>query len=68
MKLLKDLSFRAMQFQRNVILCPNIRTVYKNKYIEVHRTIILPFLLYGCETWSLTLADKRRLRFLRIEC
>jgi hypothetical protein len=25
-------------------------------------TIILPFVLYGCETWSLTLRKKRRLR------
>ena len=25
-------------------------------------TIILPVVLYGCETWSLTLRDERRLR------
>jgi hypothetical protein len=25
-------------------------------------TIILPFVLYGCEIWSLTLREKRRLR------
>ena len=24
--------------------------------------IILPFVLYGCETWSLTLREERRLR------
>jgi hypothetical protein len=28
----------------------------------MYRTIILPILLYGCETWSLTLKDERRLR------
>ena len=28
----------------------------------IHRTIILPFVLYGCETWSLTLREERRLR------
>jgi hypothetical protein len=27
-----------------------------------YRTIILPVVLYGCETWSLTLRDERRLR------
>ena len=27
-----------------------------------NRTIILPVVLYGCETWSLTLRDERRLR------
>ena len=26
------------------------------------RTIILPVVLYGCETWSLTLREERRLR------
>jgi hypothetical protein len=30
--------------------------------ITLQRTIILPFVLYGCETWSLTLRDERRLR------
>ena len=28
----------------------------------MYRTIILPFVLYGCETWSLTLREERRLR------
>jgi hypothetical protein len=28
----------------------------------MHRTIILPVVLYGCETWSLTLREERRLR------
>ena len=34
----------------------------KNLKIEVYRTIILPVVLYGCETWSLTLREERRLR------
>jgi hypothetical protein len=29
--------------------------------ITVYRTIILPVVSYGCETWSLTLRDKQRL-------
>jgi len=29
--------------------------------IEIYRTIILPFVLYECETWSLTLREERRL-------
>jgi len=33
----------------------------KNLKINIHRTIISPF-LYGCETWSLTLREGRRLR------
>ena len=34
----------------------------KNLNIKIYRTIILPDVLYGCETWSLTLRDERRLR------
>jgi len=34
----------------------------KNFKIKIYRTIILPVVLYGCETWSLTLGEERRLR------
>jgi hypothetical protein len=34
-------------------------------HVKIYRTIILPVVLYGCETWSLTLRDERRLRVLR---
>jgi len=33
----------------------------KNLKIKVHRTIILAVVLYGCETWSLTLREECRL-------
>ena len=29
---------------------------------KIHRTLILPVVLYGCETWSLTLREEHRLR------
>ena len=29
---------------------------------DIYRTIILPVVLYGCETWSLTLREERKLR------
>ena len=32
----------------------------KNIKIKVYRTIILPFVLYGCETGSLTLREERK--------
>ena len=35
----------------------------KNLKIKIYRTIILP-VLCGCETWSLTLREERRLRVL----
>ena len=34
----------------------------QNLKIKIYRTIILPVVLYGCETWSLTLREERRLR------
>jgi hypothetical protein len=34
----------------------------KNIKISVCRTRVLPVLLYGCETWSLTLLEQQRLR------
>jgi hypothetical protein len=34
----------------------------KNLKIKIYRTIILPVVLYGCETWSLTMRDERRPR------
>ena len=36
----------------------------KNLIIRIFRTIILTVVLYGCETWSLTLRDEHRLRVL----
>jgi hypothetical protein len=30
--------------------------------IRIYKTIILPVVFYGCETWSLTLGEKHRLR------
>jgi len=34
----------------------------KNIKFRIYRTVILPFVLYGCETWSLTLREERRLK------
>ena len=34
----------------------------KNIKTKIYGTIIFSLVLYGCETWSLTLREKRRLR------
>jgi len=34
----------------------------KNIKIKIYRTIILPVVLYGCETWSFTLREEDRLK------
>jgi hypothetical protein len=36
--------------------------ISKNVKIKVYRTIILPVVLYGCKTWSLTLREECWLR------
>jgi len=36
--------------------------LFKNLKTKVYRTTILPVVLCGCETWSLTLREERRLR------
>ena len=34
----------------------------RNTKVKIYRTIILPFVLYGCEIWSLTFREERRVR------
>ena len=41
-------------------LCSSLLS--KNINIKIHNTIILPVVLYGYETWSLTLREERGLR------
>ena len=48
------LSFGAQSFVFQVAI--------QNLKIKIYRTIILPVILYGCETWSLTLREERKLR------
>jgi len=45
-----------------IIICNNSMLLSKNLKIKIHRTIILPIILYGCETWLLTLKEERKLR------
>ena len=40
------------------------RLLSKNLKIKIYRTITLPVVFYGCETWSLTLREERKLRVL----
>jgi hypothetical protein len=34
----------------------------RNLKVKVYKTIISPVVLYGCETWSLTLREEHRMR------
>jgi hypothetical protein len=67
-----NVKFIAMHGHANVkfIAMHGHVNVKLNKYshsnracsIRIYRSIILPVVLYGCETWSLTLKEERRLR------
>ena len=49
-------------------LCYSVQTLLssqllsKSLNIKIYKAIILPVVPYGCETWSLTLREERRLR------
>jgi hypothetical protein len=38
------------------------RLLSENIKIRIYKTLILPVVLYGCESWSLTLREEDRLR------
>jgi hypothetical protein len=38
------------------------RLLSKNVKVRIYKTIILPVVLYGCETWSLTIREDHKLR------
>ena len=40
------------------------RLLSKNLNTKIYRTIILPVVLYGCEAWSLTAREERKLRVI----
>jgi hypothetical protein len=46
------------------LVCYPTPPPHPTKKIKVHGIIILPVALYGCDTWSFTLRDERRLRVL----
>jgi hypothetical protein len=38
------------------------RLLSRNIKVKIYKTIIIPVVLYGCETWPLTLSEEHRLR------
>jgi hypothetical protein len=38
------------------------RLLSKNVKVRIYKTIILPVVLYGCETWSVTVREEHKLR------
>jgi hypothetical protein len=42
--------------------------LFGNIKVKIDRTIILPAVVYGCETWSVRLRAEHRLRMFRTGC
>jgi hypothetical protein len=42
------------------------RPLSKNVKVRIYKTIILPVVLYGCETWSLTVREEHKLRVYEV--
>ena len=55
-------SWNAYYYSVQNLLSSNL--LWKNIKIKIYRTVILPVVLYGRETWSLTLREECRLRVL----
>jgi hypothetical protein len=51
---------RMLAINRSKIFCLPI--LYKKLKIKLYKAVILPVVLYGCETWSLTWREEHRLR------
>ncbi|KAJ4444166.1 hypothetical protein ANN_05955 [Periplaneta americana] len=42
--------------------CEPLNLLSKNLKVRIYKTVILPVVLYGCETWTLILREEHRLR------
>ena len=57
---LKNHKFNRLQIQSTIAI--PVICYYNDVQNFIYYVIILPVVLYGCETWSLTLREERRLR------
>ena len=55
-------SYSYIVFRHSAQNLLSSRLLSKNLMNKIYRTIILPVVLYGCETWSLTLWEERKPR------
>jgi len=56
----EEIESRLMSGQVKNILSSSL--LFKNLKIKIYKTIFLPAMMYGYETWSLILREERRLR------
>jgi hypothetical protein len=61
MKSRVDSILGMLAITQSKIICLPV-SYQKNLKNKIYKTVILPVVLYGCETWSLTLREEHRLR------
>jgi hypothetical protein len=61
MKSRVDLIQEMLAIIQSKIFCLPV-SYQNNLKIKIYKTVILPVVLYGCETWSLTLGEEHTLR------
>jgi hypothetical protein len=70
-KLIKNQYLIQEEIKRRLNCCHSVQNLLSSRLlptnvkIRIYITIILPVVLYGCETWSLTLREEHRLRVFK---
>jgi hypothetical protein len=49
----------TVSFVRSTV---HLRVKLRRIQVRIYKTVILPVVLYGCETWSLTVREEHKLR------
>jgi hypothetical protein len=60
--MMTSLTIRFKLFKNNFISDAALCQRFGNKYTRIFKTVVLLVVLYGCETWSLTLREEHRLK------
>jgi len=43
----------------------SLNLLSNNNKIKIYRTIIMPLVLYGCETWSIIFKEEQKVRMIK---
>jgi hypothetical protein len=47
---------------KSFVFQSHVKKKEREREIKIYKTVILPVVLYGCKTWSLTLEEEHKLR------
>jgi hypothetical protein len=67
-KIIFKRKLRGDRIRVTLVTVQSSRLLSKNIKIRIYKTIILPVVLYECESWTLILREGHRLKVLRTGC